>query len=78
MGTVPEWPSSFQKMNQKFDRFMVTIDTVKRTLTLGKGADTLWKPVLAYERPSPTRLTQLHADLARVQLGSGTPDQSLA
>jgi len=50
-------PSSFQKMNQKFDRFMVTIDTVKHTLTLGKGADTPWKPVLAYERPSPTRLT---------------------
>jgi hypothetical protein len=49
--------SSFQKMNQKFDRFMVTVDTVKHTLTLGKGADTLWKPVLAYERPSPTRLT---------------------
>ena len=50
-------PSSFQKMNQKFDRFMVTVDTVKRTLTLSKGTDSTWKPVLAYERPSPTGLT---------------------
>ena len=30
-------PISFQKMNQKFDRFSGTIDTVKRTLTLTKG-----------------------------------------
>jgi hypothetical protein len=50
-------PGSFQKMNQKFDRFMVTVDTVKRTLTLSKGTDSTWKPVLAYERPSPTSLT---------------------
>jgi|RhiMethySRZTD1v2_1073278.scaffolds.fasta_scaffold18270_10 uncharacterized membrane protein YphA (DoxX/SURF4 family) len=48
---------SFQKMNQKFDRFSGTIDTVKRTLTLGKATDSTWKPVLAFERPSPTRLT---------------------
>ena len=48
---------SFQKMDQKFDRFTGTIDTVKRTITLRKAADSTWKPVLAYERPSPTRLT---------------------
>jgi uncharacterized membrane protein YphA (DoxX/SURF4 family) len=49
-------PGSFQKMNQKFDRFMVTVDTVKRMLTLSNGTDTSSKPVLNYERPSPTRL----------------------
>jgi len=43
-------------MNQKFDRFMVTVDTVKRMLTLSNGTDTSSKPVLNYERPSPTRL----------------------
>ena len=47
---------SFQKMNQTFDRFGGTIDTVKRTLALTKGTDSTWKPVLAYERPSATRL----------------------
>jgi hypothetical protein len=47
---------SFQKMNQKFDRFTGTIDTVKHTLTLQKGNDSTSKPVLAYERPSPTQL----------------------
>ena len=47
---------SFQKMDQKFDRFGGTIDTVKRTLVLRKGTDSTWKPVLTYERPSPTRL----------------------
>jgi hypothetical protein len=53
---------AFQKMDQKFDRFGGTIDTVKRTLTLSKGTDSTWKPVLAYERPSPTTLT-LEGDL---------------
>jgi hypothetical protein len=48
---------SFQKMDQKFDRFGATIDTVKHTLTLRKGTDSTWKPVLTYARPSPTRLT---------------------
>ena len=47
---------TFQKMNQKFERFGGTIDTVKHTLTLQKGSDSTWKPVLAYERPSPTQL----------------------
>jgi hypothetical protein len=47
---------TFQKMNQKFERFGGTIDTVKHTLTLQKGNDSTWKSVLAYERPSPTRL----------------------
>jgi hypothetical protein len=47
---------TFQRMNQKFERFGGTIDTVKRTLTLQKGSDSTWKPVLAYERPSPTQL----------------------
>ena len=48
---------SFQKMNQKFDRFTGKIDTVQHTLTLQKGTDSTWKPVpLSYERPSPTRL----------------------
>jgi hypothetical protein len=48
---------SFQKMNQSFDRFTGTLDTVKHTLTLRKPADSTWTPVLAYERPSPTTLT---------------------
>jgi len=48
---------TFQKMDQKFDRFGAKIDTVKRTLTLSKATDSTWKPVLAYERPSPTKLT---------------------
>ena len=49
--------TTFQKMDQSFERFGSTIDTVKRTLTLRKASDSTWKPVLAYERPSPTRLT---------------------
>jgi uncharacterized membrane protein YphA (DoxX/SURF4 family) len=49
--------TTFQKMDQKFARFGVTIDTVKRTVTLQKGTDSTWKSVLAYERPAPTRLT---------------------
>ena len=48
---------TFQKMNQKFARFGGTIDSVKRTLTLANGSDSTWKPVLSYERPSPTSLT---------------------
>jgi uncharacterized membrane protein YphA (DoxX/SURF4 family) len=47
---------AFQKMNQKFDYFRGTIDTVERTLTLHKGTDSTWKPVLTYERPSPDKL----------------------
>jgi hypothetical protein len=47
---------SFQKMNQTFDRFFGPVDTVKRTITLRKGSDSTWKPVLSYERPSPTKL----------------------
>jgi hypothetical protein len=49
--------ATFQKMDQSFERFGSTIDTVKRTLTLRKASDSTWKPVLAYERPTPTRLT---------------------
>ena len=48
---------SFQKMDQTFDRFGGTIDTAQHTLALKKGTDSTWKPVLAYERTSPTRLT---------------------
>ena len=48
---------AFQKMNQTFDRFGGTVDTVKHTLALRKGTDSTWKPVLAYDRPSSTRLT---------------------
>lgn len=49
--------TTFQKMDQSFVRFTSTIDTVNHTLTLQKASDSTWKPVLAYERPSPTRLT---------------------
>ena len=55
-------PISFQKMDQKFDRFGSTIDTVKRTLTLQNFTDTTSKPMLAYERPAPTKLA-LEGDL---------------
>ncbi|HUQ82776.1 MAG TPA: hypothetical protein VM076_16615 [Gemmatimonadaceae bacterium] len=48
---------TFQKMDQSFERFGGTIDSVKRTLTLRKATDSTWKPVLAYERPTPTSLT---------------------
>jgi hypothetical protein len=48
---------SFQKMDQKFDRFTATIDSVTRTLTLRRATDSTFKPVLTYERPSPTKLT---------------------
>jgi len=48
---------TFQKMDLSFERFGATIDTVKRTLTLRKQSDSTWKPVLAYGRPTPTRLT---------------------
>lgn len=47
----------FQKMNQTFDRFGGTIDTAQHTVTLKKGTDSTWKPVLAYEQSSPTSLT---------------------
>jgi len=48
---------TFQKMDQKFARFGGTIDTVKRQLLLRSFTDSTSKPVLSYERPSPTRLT---------------------
>jgi hypothetical protein len=48
--------AAFQKMNQKFDYFGATVDTVKHTITLQKFTDTTSKPVLTYERPSPTKL----------------------
>jgi uncharacterized membrane protein YphA (DoxX/SURF4 family) len=48
---------TFQKMNQTFDRFSGTVDTVKRTVSLKKFSDSTSKPVLEYQRPSPTRLT---------------------
>jgi hypothetical protein len=49
--------TTFQKMDQSFVRFGATVDTVKHTLTLRKATDSTWKPVLAYERPTPTKLT---------------------
>lgn len=48
---------TFQKMDQKFERFGGTIDSVKRTLSLQRFTDTTSKPVLTYERRSPTTLT---------------------
>ncbi|HJQ20234.1 MAG TPA: hypothetical protein VJ867_07805, partial [Gemmatimonadaceae bacterium] len=48
---------SFQKMDQKFDRFTATIDTVKRTISLRKPTDSTFTPVLSYNRASPDRLT---------------------
>ena len=48
---------TLQKMDLSFARFGATIDTVKRTLALRKASDSTWKPVLTYERPTPTRLT---------------------
>jgi uncharacterized membrane protein YphA (DoxX/SURF4 family) len=48
--------AAFQKMNQKFDFFGAKVDTVKHTITLQQFTDTASKPVLTYERPSPTRL----------------------
>jgi hypothetical protein len=48
---------SFQKMNQTFDRFSGTVDTVKHTVSLRKFTDSTSKPVFTYERPSPTKLS---------------------
>lgn len=48
---------SFQKMDQSFARFSATIDTAKRTISLKNFTDSTSKPVLTYERPSPTKLT---------------------
>ena len=48
---------TLQKMDQSFVRFGATIDTTRHTLTLRKGTDSTWKPVLTYERPTPTKLT---------------------
>ena len=48
---------TLQKMDQSFVRFTGSIDTVKRSLTLRKASDSTSKPVLAYERPTPTTLT---------------------
>jgi hypothetical protein len=48
---------TFQKMNQTFDRFSGTVDTVKRTVSLKKFSDSTSKPVLEYQRPSPTMLS---------------------
>ncbi|HEX6049696.1 MAG TPA: hypothetical protein VFZ21_10535 [Gemmatimonadaceae bacterium] len=48
---------TLQKMDLSFVRFGATIDTVKRAVTLRKASDSTWKPVLAYDRPTPTRLT---------------------
>jgi uncharacterized membrane protein YphA (DoxX/SURF4 family) len=47
---------TFQRMDQTFLRYGATIDTVAHTISLKKGADTTWKPILGYQRPTPTRL----------------------
>jgi hypothetical protein len=44
-------------MDLSFLRYGATIDTVKRTLSLTKATDSTWKATLAYQRPSPTRLS---------------------
>jgi hypothetical protein len=48
---------TFQRMDQSFLRYRATIDTLKRTLSLKKATDSTWKATLAYQRPSPTRLS---------------------
>jgi hypothetical protein len=48
---------TFQRMDLSFLRYGATIDTVKRTLSLTKATDSTWKATLAYQRPSPTRLS---------------------
>ena len=47
---------TFQRMDQTFLRYGATIDTVAHTISLKKGSDTTWKPVLGYTRPTPTQL----------------------
>jgi hypothetical protein len=46
-----------QQMDQSFVGFGAQIDTVKHTIALKKPADGTWKATLAYQRPTPTRLT---------------------
>ena len=48
---------TFQKMDQSFVRYGATIDTLKHTISLKKPADSTWKATLAYQRPTPTKLS---------------------
>lgn len=47
---------SLQRMDQTFQGYGTTIDTVKHTIALKKGVDSTWKATLAYQQPSPTQL----------------------
>ena len=49
---------TLQKMDQTFQRYATTIDTIKRTISLKKApTDSTWKATLAYQRPTPTQLS---------------------
>jgi len=48
---------TLQKMDQSFVRYGVTIDTLKHTIALKKGTDSTWRATLAYQRPTPAKLT---------------------
>jgi hypothetical protein len=48
---------TLQRMDQTFLRYAATVDTVNHTIVLKKGTDTTWKATLAYQRPTPTKLS---------------------
>jgi hypothetical protein len=49
---------TLQKMDQSFQRYAASIDTIKRTISLKKGpTDSTWKAALAYQRLTPTQLS---------------------
>lgn len=47
----------FQHMDQTFLWYAAAIDTAARTISLKNGSDTTWQVALAYQHPSPNRLT---------------------
>jgi hypothetical protein len=47
---------SFQRMDDTFAGYPVTIDTSAKTLTLTKAADKNWKSVFSFQQPEPERL----------------------
>lgn len=46
----------FQKMDQSFDRFTVTLDSTNHSLAVKNVSDSALTGSLTYQRPSPTRL----------------------
>ena len=67
---------AFQRMDDSFSRYGVTIDTETLTLALTKGGSRNWRSVFNFSRPVENRLVldgemdgyTIHAELVRVEL----------